>query len=78
MKKFNIICILCMLLMIGGIIYNFCALETGIFPIFHKIMLVIDGVLLGMVIGECYLGNYMVKYGCNFDRKDNNDENSKN
>lgn len=68
MKKFNIACILCMLLMIGAIIYNLCALETGIFPVFHKVMLILDGILLGMAIGECWIGNMLVKHGCNFEK----------
>ena len=68
MKKFNIACILCMLLMIGGIICNLCALETGIFPVYYKVMLILDSILLGMAIGECWIGNMLVKHGCNFDR----------
>lgn len=69
MKKFNTICILCMLLMLAGIIQNFLALDTGVYPIYYRVMLVINGVLFGMAIGEFYLGNMIVKHKCNFDQK---------
>ena len=70
MKKFNLICAFCMILAIIGIICNFIAIENGIYPIYHKVMLVLDGILLGMAIGECYLGNVMIKHGCDFSRKE--------
>lgn len=70
MKKFNLICAFCMILAIIGIVCNFIAIENGIYPIYHKVMLVLDGILLGMSIGECWLGNVIVKNKCNFDIKE--------
>ena len=69
MKKFNIICALIMVIMIAFIIYNFMALEANINPTYHRIMLVLDGILLGMAIGECWLGNVIVKNKCNFEKE---------
>lgn len=70
MKRFNIICAIAMLLAVIGIIYNLFALETGNFQVYHKIMLIIDGVLLGVVIGECITANAVVLKECNFERKE--------
>ena len=69
MKKFNIICIICMLVMLIGIVYNFVMIGTGTNPIYYRVMLVLDGILLGMTIGECWLGNMIVFKKCNFDLK---------
>ena len=70
MKRFNIICIIAMLLAVIGIVYNLFALETGNFQVYHKIMLVIDGILLGIVIGECITANAVILKECNFERKE--------
>lgn len=70
MKRFNLICIFCMILATIGIICNFISIENDIYPIYHKVMLVLDGILLGMAIGECYLGNMIVLKQCNFERKE--------
>lgn len=70
MKKFNLICIACMIFMLIGIIHNFMALDTGVYPIYYRVMLVINGVLFGMALGEFYLGNMIVKHKCNFDKKE--------
>lgn len=69
MKKFNIICVILMLIMTACIIYNFMAIETGTNPIYHRGMLVIDGILLGMAIGECWMGNMIVGHECNFEKE---------
>lgn len=69
MKKFNIICIACMIFMVLCIIHNFRAIDTGIYPIYHRVMLVLDSILLGMAFGEFYLGNMIVRHKCNFDKK---------
>jgi hypothetical protein len=73
MKKFNIICAVLMLVMIIGIVYNFLALEFGSSqsPVYHRVMLTLDGILLGMTIGECWMGNAVVTNKCNFDREEN-------
>lgn len=70
MKRFNIICVIAILLAIIGIVYNLFALETGNFQVYHKIMLVIDSILLGIVIGECITANAIALKECNFERKD--------
>ena len=72
MKKFNLICAFCMILATIGIICNFIAIENDIYPIYHKVMLVLDGILLGMAIGECWLGNAIMRHECNFSRKEVN------
>lgn len=70
MKRFNLICIFCMILATIGIICNFISIENGIYPIYHKVMLVLDGILLGMTIGECWMGNMLVSHGCDFSGKE--------
>lgn len=74
MKKFNIICIICMIVMLIGIVYNFVMIGTGTNPIYYRVMLVLDGILFGMAIGECYLGNIVVFKKCNFARKEESDD----
>lgn len=69
MKKFNIICIICMLIMLLGIVHNFLAIGYGDYPTYHRVMLVIDGILFGMTLGECWMGNAIVKAECNFEKE---------
>lgn len=70
MKKFNITCIICMLVMLIGIIYNFSMIDSSTNPIYYRVMLVLDGILFGMAIGECWLGNMIVFKKCNFNNKE--------
>jgi hypothetical protein len=67
-----------MLLAIVAIIFDFIALFNDVYIIYYRVMLIVHGILLGMAIGECYIGNVMIKHSCNFDRKDDDNENSKN
>jgi hypothetical protein len=67
-----------MLLAIVAIIFDFIALFNDVYIIYYRVMLIVHGILLGIGIGECYMGNMFIKHGCRFDRKDDDNENSKN
>jgi uncharacterized membrane protein len=73
MKKFNIACIICILAAITAIVFNLVALSHGIYPVYFKTMLIINGILLGMVLGECWMGNMLIKHQCNFEKFDKED-----
>lgn len=70
MKKFNIICALVILVMALAIAFQIYALYVGTYFTYHLVMLIINSVLLGQAIGQCYLANVLIKNRCNFDREE--------
>ena len=70
MKKLNIACILCIIWEFIGMALNILCLCNNWSPIYNLVLLIINSILVGIIVGIMILGNMIVKARCNFDRKE--------
>jgi len=70
MKKINIACICGIIWGLIGIALNIIAMCLNFSPIFNLVLLIVNSILIGVILGMLLLSNTIVKYRCNFDRKE--------